>query len=192
MHPIPDTPLVKEAFSTVKAALSPAVFNHSMRTFHLGCAYADKFARTYDAEEYLLAALFHDIGLYTPYRINGKPFQIGSSEALRNFLKKENRIPAERINALMEAIDFHFRFKSNWHLSDTAGILQTGAHMDVTGSQAGTIEKSVRKSILREYPKNGFMMDFSFCLLKTVTNVSCVKGLFIPEPYCRHNHYLPV
>ena len=192
MQPIPDTPLVKEAYSMVKAALSPSVFNHSMRTYHLGCAYANKHRHDYDAEEFLFAALFHDLGLYSPYRISGKPFQIGSSEALKKFLLRDARIAPERINVMMEAIDFHFRFVPNWYLSETAGILQTGAHMDVTGSKSSTIEKSVRKSILQQYPKNGFTVDFSVCLLKTLSHAECLKGLFWPEKHVCQNHYIPV
>jgi HD superfamily phosphodiesterase len=192
MQAIPNTTLVKEAFSLAKAVLSPSVFNHSMRTYHLGCAYANKYRHNYDAEEFLLAALFHDLGLFSPYRISGKPFQIGSSEALKKFLLQDARIAPERINVMMEAIDFHFRFVPNWNLSETAGILQTGAHMDVTGSKSRTIEKSVRKSILQQYPKNRFMLDFSACLLKTISNTECLKGLFWPEKHVCHNHYLSI
>jgi len=109
MKKLPDTPIINEAFNIVKAALSDNIFNHSIRTY----LYANEFAinsKSVYSEEELLLALFHDIGFYAPYQIKGKPFQIGSSNSLKEYLLKYKQIQPERINAMMEAIDYHFQF----------------------------------------------------------------------------------
>ncbi|MFN7135018.1 MAG: HD domain-containing protein, partial [Myxococcales bacterium] len=68
MNAPPDTPLVREATALARATLSPAVFNHSQRTFLLGAAWASKRRIDFDEEALQLAALFHDFGLLPPHR----------------------------------------------------------------------------------------------------------------------------
>jgi hypothetical protein len=138
----------------------------------------------------MLVALFHDIGFCSPYQIKGKPFQIGTSTALKEYLLMHKNIQPERINAMMEGIDYHFQFKPRWDKSEIAGLLQVGAHIDVMGTNAKSIEKEKRNQILKEYPKNYFFLEFNTCLIKTFTNFDTIKGLFYPENCCGKTHYL--
>lgn len=190
MKKVPDTPIINEALNIVKAALSDNIFNHSMRTY----LYANEFAinrkSVYSEEELLLVALFHDIGFYAPYQIKGKPFQIGSSNSLKEFLLTCKQIKPERINAMMEAIDYHFQFRPRWDKGEIAGLLQVGAHLDVMGRKVKSIEKDKRHQILKEYPKNYFFFEFNSCLIKSFTNFDSVRGLVNPEHCCGKNHYL--
>lgn len=190
MKTIPDTPIISEAISIVKAALSQNIFNHSMRTFHLGSEYAGKYNHRYSVEELLLVALFHDIGLYLPYKIKGKPFQIASSSALKEYLLTKKGIHLDRINAMMEAIDYHFQFSPRWDKGEIAGLLQIGAHMDVLGKKSNSIEKNKRNEILTEFPKNKFFLEFNTCLLRSFTGYNSIRGIFYPESICNHNHYV--
>jgi hypothetical protein len=185
-----DTPIINEALQIVKAALSDNIFNHSMRTYLYAYEYAQKRKSVFSEEELLLVALFHDIGFYSPYQIKGKPFQIGSSNALKEYLLMHKKIQPERINAMMEAIDYHFQFKPTWGKGEIAGLLQVGTHMDVMGTKVKTIEKEKRNQILTEYPKNYFLLEFNTCIIKTVTNFDSISGLFYPEQCCGKTHYL--
>ena len=189
LRKIPDTPIIREATTIVKAAVSQNIFHHSMRTYHLGAVYAEKVKVNYASEELLLSALFHDIGLFSPYQVNGKPFQIASSLALKDFLLNEKKIPPQRINAMMEAIDFHFQFLPRWDKGEVAGLLQIGAHMDVIGKNSQMIDLNKRREILTQYPKNFFFLEFNICLLKSISSFSSLIGLFFPETYFSHNHY---
>jgi hypothetical protein len=190
MLKVPDTPIINEAFKIVKAALNDSIFNHSMRTYLYAYEFAKINKREFSDEELILVALFHDIGFYMPYRIKGKPFQIGSSTALKEYLLSHKKIQPERINAMMEAIDYHLQFKPRWDKGEVAGLLQVGAHMDVMGTKAGSIEKNKRNQILNDYPKNYFFLEFNRCLIKSITNLDTIRGLFQPEKCCGENHYL--
>lgn len=190
MKTIPDTPIIKEALSIVKAALSKNIYNHSMRTYHFGSEYAATYKYKYSEEELILVALFHDIGFYSPYNIKGMSFQIASSAALKEYLLTKKSIQPDRINAMMEAIDYHFQFKPRWEKGEIAGLLQIGAHMDVTGKNSYSIEKNKRNDILAEFPKNKFILEFTICLFKSFTGYNSIKGLFYPERFCHHNHYI--
>lgn len=190
LRKIPDTPIIREATTIVKAAVSHNIFHHSMRTYQLGAEYAEKIKVNYASEELLLSALFHDIGLFSPYQVVGKPFQIASSLALKDFLLNEKKIPPQRINAMMEAIDFHFQFQPRWDKGEIAGLLQIGAHMDVIGKKSQMIDLNKRREILTRYPKNFFFLEFNFCLFKSISSISSLLGLLFPESYISHNHYL--
>ncbi len=190
MVKIPDTPLIVEALSLARASLSDNLFNHSMRTFHYGNEYARKYKINHSEEELMLVSLFHDVGFYSPFSLEGKPFQIASSKALKNYLLKNHNIETERVNAMMEAIDYHFQFMPRWDKGEIAGILQVGTHMDVIGKRIGSIEKSKKELIQNGYPKKGFFKEFNTCLLKSFTGIGSVLGLFFPKAYCGSNHYI--
>ena len=192
MKKLPDIPIINEALNIVKAALSKNIFNHSMRTYLYAQEFAKKRKSIFSEEELLLVALFHDIGFYSPYQIKGKPFQIGSSNALKEYLLTNKKIEPERINAMMEAIDYHFQFRPSWDKGEIAGLLQVGAHMDVMGTKLKSIEKDNRYQILKKYPKNNFFFEFNSCLIKSFTNFDSVRGLFNPEHCCGKNHYLNI
>ena len=192
MKKLPDTPIIKEALQIVKAALSDNIFNHSMRTYLYAYEFAEKRKNVFSEEELLLVALFHDIGFYSPYQIKGKPFQIGSSNALKEYLLAHEKVQPERINAMMEAIDYHFQFRPRWEKGEIAGLLQVGAHMDVMGTKIKSIEKDKRNQILKEYPKNYFFLEFNSCLIKSFTNFDSIRGLINPQPCCGKNHYVNI
>lgn len=187
---IPDSPILKEAITLVKAAVSENLFHHSMRTYYLGVEFAGIEKVKIDKEELLLSALFHDIGFFSPYQIKGKPFQIGSSLALKDFLWNEKKFPPDRINAMMEAIDFHFQLKPRWDKGEVAGILQIGAHMDVTRKNVQKIDKNRHREILEIHPKHFFFLEFNSCLFKSLSSVSSLIGLLFPEKYFGSNHYI--
>lgn len=186
----PDSPIIREATSIVKAALSENIFHHSMRTYYLGALYAEKEKLKIEKEELLLSALFHDTGFFSPYQSKGKPFQIGSSLALKDFLWNEKKYPPDRINAMMEAIDFHFQLKPRWDKGEVAGILQIGAHMDVIGKNSHKIDKNRHREILEIHPKHFFFLEFNHCLFKSLSSVSSLIGLLFPEKYFDSNHYI--
>jgi hypothetical protein len=192
MKKLPDTPIIKEALQIVKAALSDNIFNHSMRTYLYASEFSEKRKNVFSEEELLLVALFHDIGFYSPYQIKGKPFQIGSSNALKEYLLAHEKVQPERINAMMEAIDYHFQFRPRWEKGEIAGLLQVGAHMDVMGTKIKSIEKDKRNQILKEYPKNYFFLEFNSCLIKSFTNFDSIRGLINPQPCCGKNHYVNI
>jgi len=190
MNAVPDTKLAKEALHIVKHALSENIFNHSMRVFYYGINYGKRKDIQFIEEELYLVSLFHDLGFYHPFQIKGKPFQLGSSTALRDFLVRDSKTDPKRINALMEAIDFHFQFKPRWDKGEVAGLLQTAAHMDVLGKNSNSIDQNQKKLILKSYPKKRFFLEFNLCLLKSFTNVNSVTGLLFPERCCDSTHYL--
>lgn len=188
-YQLPDTYIVKEAKTIVQAAISPNIWNHSLRTYFLANSYGKNKAISFDAEELALVSLFHDIGLYLPYHRKGKAFQVNSSLALKDFLTEEKGIGKARINVMMEAIDFHMQLFPRWHKDDIVGLLQVGAYMDVTGIKASAIEKATRKAILKQYPKGNLFLEFNTCLLKSIKGIKSITGIVMPHTCQDVHHY---
>lgn len=176
---LPDTALVREATGMIRAAVSPAIFNHSQRTFLLGRAWARKRKLVFDDEALLLAALFHDLGMFPPHRDPARPFTFVSSDALRAFLA-ERGFPQERTNAAAEAIELHMQLRPRFDRSAVAGLLQVGAWMDVTGLRRWSVREEAQ-TIGAEWPRLGIDLAFPRLLLGTVGSIASCSGLLLPS-----------
>jgi len=178
---IPDTPLVQEARQILTAAASEAIVNHSMRTYLLAQAYAQKRSKAFDEEGLLLAALFHDLGLCPSHRDRSLPFQVIGSRALRGFLR-DRGVPEERAAPLAEAIDFHFLFYPRWSRGAEVGLLQVGAWIDMTGLRRWEVVAEA-KEIERAYPRLDIARGFAQSFLGSLGSASSCLGLFFPARF---------
>jgi len=155
---LPDTKLVIEAASLVERALSPGVFNHSVRTYGLARAYAETKAISCDSEELALASLFHDLGTAPAYAHPGKPFTYASARALRLFAE-ERGVPPPRVEPMVDAIAFHMHLLPKWSAGPVAGLLQVGAWMDVTALRRWSVW-GASKALAAAHPRTGFDWEF--------------------------------
>src|SRR3954447_22497491 len=64
-RPFPDSALTRAALTVAHASLSPALLNHSQRTFLFGAALGELEGLDADHEVLYAAALLHDVGLST-------------------------------------------------------------------------------------------------------------------------------
>lgn len=177
----PDTPLVQEARVMLERAAPQQIVAHSLRCFLLGRAYGRKQRLDFDEEGLLLAALFHDLGLCEGNRNPKLPFPIVGSRALRDFLT-ERGVPAERIGPLAEAIDFHMQMVPKWQKGPTAGLLQVGAWMDITGLRQWSVSREAR-AITEAYPRGALRLSFYATVLRSIGSVGSCVGLLFPESY---------
>lgn len=175
---LPDTPLVNEARVVVAAALSPGVFHHSMRTFALGRAYADRKEISFDPEDLALASLFHDLGISAEFAQPGKPFTYASARALRLFLEERGGVPA-RVDPLVDAIALHMQLWPRWSAGPVAGLLQVGAWMDVTALRRWTVWDDAG-AIAALHPRHGFDLEFAKSLVGQAWPPSKLFRLFVP------------
>lgn len=180
---LPDTTIVEEALSILKRAATPAVVNHSIRSYLLGATYARHRGLDFDEEGLATAAAFHDLGLCTDYRDPRAPFQFVGSRELRRFLCARGVEPA-RIEPLAEAIDYHMQMLPRWSKGNVVGLLQVGAWMDITGLRRWNVRKEA-KEIEAVYPRAGIGMEFNKLLLRSIGSVRSCIGLMLPDTISR-------
>lgn len=182
---LPDTRLVGEAEAIARAAMPQPILLHSIRTFLLAEAYASAARVAFDAEGLAVASMFHDLGLFPPYRDRRRPFPFNSSRAMLAFLD-ERGVAAGRAAALVDAVDFHFQFWPPWKAGPEAGLLHVGAYMDVVGLRRRRL-RDAADAIDRDYPRAGLLRSFTGGVLRCLGTPVSVAGLFAPG-LCRRPH----
>ena len=176
--PTPDTKAAREAHDTARGLLSPVLYNHSMRTYLLGAAYAERTGREFDEEGLYIAAMYHDLGM-VPENIRGHTsFQQTSSRLMREFLVTHG-FAGDRIRRLSDAIDYHMRLFPEWSRGNDAGLLQVGAWMDVMYLRRWAIWRRAGE-IARAYPRKGLDFLFPINLLRTIRGPRSCAGLIFP------------
>src|SRR5262245_6159627 len=116
---IPETETIAAAREALEEA-SPAVQNHSIRSFLLGRAYAKKRGIDFDEEGLCIAALFHDLGLVPRYLDRSKPFTRTSAELLEEFLE-ERSTSRSKAELLRKAIVLHMQPLPRWSRGPEVG-----------------------------------------------------------------------
>jgi hypothetical protein len=174
---LPDTQLCREGLELARAALPNAIVSHSVRTYLLGRAYAQRRAIDFDEEDLALAAIFHDFGLSRSRPKGSEPFQRKSSSEARAFLEAKSA-GAERVRAIAEAIDFHMQLFPRWSKGNVAGLLQVGAWMDLTALRRLGVREEAR-IIARAYPREGVDFLFPRLLAGSISGLRSLVGLFV-------------
>ena len=177
----PDTELAREAAERLRAVASPAVFNHSMRCWLMGRAWAARRGVEHDDEGLFLAALFHDLGLCAAHRDRRRPFPTVGSRLLRDFLAAREVAP-ERLGRLVDAIDHHMQPLPRWSKGPDAALLHIGAWMDITWLRRLAI-RGEAGPILRAWPRLGIHWRFPCALLAAQGSIGAAVGLLFPGPW---------
>ena len=178
MRSPPDTALARDAERLVRSVEPAPLFEHTLRTFHLARAFADKRALPLDEEDLYIAALFHDVGLYAPHKSGARAFMFDSSRALREFLG--GRADAERADAMARAIELHMLPFPRASAGPVAQALQVGAWMDAVGWRRWELAP-VAREIERDHPRAGFFGEFAVGVARTCTSVRGCLGLLVPS-----------
>jgi hypothetical protein len=184
---MPDTRVVAEAGALARAAFDDRLFHHTLRTHFLALRYAERFGLSCDREQLALACLFHDLGLVAPHYRADRAFTFSSSAAMKSFLL-ERGWPAERILPAMEAIDFHMQLLPRWERGETAGLLQVGAWMDVTGLRGWRLPGAVREA-RAQFRRGSFFLQFNVCLAGQLLSPRRAPGLLAPRGREPADHY---
>jgi hypothetical protein len=109
---LPSTPLAVAALELVHGAESPAIANHSVRSFlfarllapHIGLT----AGRDFDEELLFLSCVLHDAGLSTLAKRNIR-FEVDGADRAAEFLSGQG-VSAQKVDAVWEAIALHNSF----------------------------------------------------------------------------------
>lgn len=184
---MPDSALVTDAAELVRGICNDKIFNHSLRTHYLAVQYAARYKKSFDPEQLALACLFHDTGLMPDCYSPDRSFIFNSSQALKDYAIGRSVDP-QKIDAAMQAIDWHFHVLPRWDLGEVAGLLQVGAWMDVTGLRCWRVFDAYRRS-KKLFDKRGFFLYFNACLARQLIAPKRALGLLAPGRNLPAQHY---
>ena len=164
----PDSVLARDAADAARELLSPAVRNHSHRSFAWGAALAAVDGVMFDRELLYLAAMFHDTGIPTP--VPGVDFTVRSAAVARTFLDAHGA-PAGDRHVVADAIALHHTPGVTLEFGPEAFLLSAGAAVDVFGLRCNHVPDAARAAVVQQYPRLGFKREFARLLREEARRV---------------------
>jgi hypothetical protein len=154
----PDSALARDAGVAARDLLTPALLNHSSRSYAWGAAIAALHGITFDRELLYVAAMLHDTGIPSP--VPHVDFTVRSAAVAREFTDRHD-VPADVRERVANAIAMHCTPGVGLDAGAEAYLLSTGASVDVFGLRSSEIPDAVRRSVVREHPRSGFKREFA-------------------------------
>ncbi|HEY1273299.1 MAG TPA: hypothetical protein VGF25_00215 [Thermoleophilaceae bacterium] len=154
----PDSPLARDAEVAAQDLLTPALLNHSSRSYTWGAAIAALHGIAFDGELLYLAAMFHDTGIPSP--VPDVDFTVRSAALARAFTDSHPRAcRCPRARCQRDRHAPHSRRSPR--VGAEAYLLSAGASVDVFGLRSNEIPDAVRQTVIREHPRLGFKREFA-------------------------------
>jgi hypothetical protein len=154
----PDSSMARAAEQAAQDLLSPVLLNHSHRAYAWGATIAALQQIAFDRELLYVASMLHDTGLPSP--VPNVDFTVRSAEVARGFADSRG-VPADGRELVANAIAMHHTPGVSFTSGAEAFLLSAGAGVDVFGLRSHEVPDSIRKSVVREFPRDGFKREFS-------------------------------
>ncbi|HKE51518.1 MAG TPA: HD domain-containing protein [Actinomycetes bacterium] len=138
---------------------SEALYNHAVRSFVFGAAYAQERSLDFDLELFYVAALLHDFGLTTSFDSHALPFEEAGGHVVR-VLTAGLGWSVERRDRAAEVIVLHMRHDVSTGEDVESHLLQVGTSADVSGLRVAEFDPQFVADVLAEYPRLGFAAEF--------------------------------
>jgi hypothetical protein len=158
----PVTPAAEAALSVATRFCSPALLNHSIRSYLWGAMYGTAHGIAFDDELYYVAAVLHDIGLTEAFDSHRLPFEEAGGQLAWVFGVAAGW-PAERAARVSEIIVLHMRDDVAPADDPESHMLQVATSWEVAGRRPEEFSPDARAEILARYPRLEFGAEFLAC-----------------------------
>jgi hypothetical protein len=172
----PSSALTRAAVAQAQRRLSPALLNHSYRTFAFGAALGALEGLTVDAELLFAAALLHDTGLPTSER--NVDFTRSSARIARDVAEEVGLSPAAT-ETMRSAITLHYSPRVTPAHGPVAYLLAAGAGVDVVGLRSWQLPTDILTSVLEQHPRQGFKGEFAAAFRAEAARVPRGRAQFL-------------
>lgn len=154
---VPSSALTRAAEEQAQLRLSPALLNHSHRSYLYGAALAWIERIDVDRELLYAAAMLHDIGLVTP--VPGVDFTLASARVARDVAETVG-LSTAATTVLRTAITLHHSPDVTLADGPVAYLMSAGAGVDVLGLRSWKLPPDVLQSVVAGRPRCGFTREF--------------------------------
>ncbi len=176
LRPSPDTVLTRAADALARHRLSPALLNHSYRTYAFATALADLDHLDVDRDLLYAAALLHDVGLSTPTpQID---FTLASARAARNLAERVG-LSSAATDTLLTAITLHHSPGVTLASGPVPHLLSAGAGLDVIGLWSWKLPPGLLAQVTSTYPRLGFKREFTAAFRIEAAHVPAGRAAFL-------------
>ncbi|MFA1550090.1 HD domain-containing protein [Actinomadura chokoriensis] len=159
---VPNTAACAAALEVATAYCSPALLNHSARSFVWASAYAGQRGIEYDAELLYVAALLHDIGLVAEFDSHTVAFDVAGGHVAWVFAAGAGW-PTQRRQRLSEVIVRHVWDTVDVREDPEGHLLERATGVDITGRNLDDFTPEFQAEVLARYPRAGLSEEFLAC-----------------------------
>jgi hypothetical protein len=160
---LPDSVAVRHALAEADDAVSPSVFQHSVRTYLWAAALGAADALNFDAEFLMVASLMHDLGMSEHMHHTDCACFAGHSAHAAKASMLRFKWSLGRADRLANIISLHMNGHVPWAPGEDmeAHLLQQGAAFDVLGARWHDLDAGFKIEVLRRHPRLGFNRVFA-------------------------------
>ncbi|MBB5791151.1 HD domain-containing protein [Jiangella mangrovi] len=156
---IPATTAAAAATRLVETMTSPLLFHHSRRVFLLGTLQARELGLEPDPELLYLSALFHDVGLATPFSDAVQRFELDGADHARRFML-EHGFDAGATEVVWTAIALHTTPGIPGRLAPEVAATAYGVQTDAVGLGLDRLDGDRVAAIVAAHPREDFANGF--------------------------------
>ena len=172
----PSSALTRAAVEQAQRRLSPALLNHSHRTFAFGAALGALEGLTVDAELLFAAALLHDTGLPTSEK--DVDFTRRSARIARD-VAEEVGLSSAATETMRTAITLHYSPSVPPARGPVAYLLAAGAGVDVAGLRSWQLPPDLLDAVVEQHPRLGFKGEFAAAFRTEAARVPRGRAQFL-------------
>lgn len=158
----PQSPAAVAALSVATRLCSPALLNHSVRSYLWGAMYGKAHGIAFDDELYYVSALLHDLGLTEPFDSHRLAFEDAGGR-LGWVFGVAAGWSEQRAARVDEIIVLHMRADVSPAADPESHLLQIATGWDVVGRRPELFPPDARAETLARYPWLGFGAEFLAC-----------------------------
>ena len=172
----PSSVLTRASTERARHLLTPALLNHSYRTYAFGTALGAMEGLPVDAELLFTAALLHDTGL--PTGDSDVDFTRDSARTAQDVAAQAG-LSRAATETICTAITLHHSPGVTPAHGPVAYLLSAGAAVDVVGLRSWQLPPDVLASVVEQHPRLGFKHEFSAAFRDEATRVPRGRAQFL-------------
>ncbi|MEU9886744.1 HD domain-containing protein [Sphaerisporangium sp. NPDC051011] len=159
---IPASPAARMAHEVAAAYCSPALLNHSVRSYLWSASYAALNGIAFDAELLYVSSLLHDIGLVKEFDSHTVPFEEAGGHVAWVFCAGAGWAPERRARAAQIVVR-HMWDEVDVSADPESHLLELATSLDISGRRPGDWPGDFRAEVLRRHPRLDLGTEFLAC-----------------------------
>ncbi|MDQ0381201.1 HD domain-containing protein [Amycolatopsis thermophila] len=159
---LPDSAVCSAAVDVAETYASPALLNHSFRSYTWAAAYGTAQGLAFDPELLFVAALLHDIGLVAEFDSHTVPFEVAGGSVAWVFAAGAGW-SRDRRRRVSEVVVRHMGTEVDPAQDPEGFLLARATGVDITGRNVDDFPAGFRAEVLQRYPRLGLVEEFVRC-----------------------------
>ncbi|MFD4786115.1 HD domain-containing protein [Streptomyces sp. NPDC058459] len=166
---IPDTAAAAAATRFIRDTTSDLIFHHSRRVFLFGSVHALRLGLQPDPELLYVSAMFHDLGLLSPFSGKEQRFELDGADHARGFLLGRG-FPEDAAEVVWTAIALHSTPGIPGRMGPETAATNYGVLTDAIGWGMDELADGQADEVLAAHPRGEFKKDFLQTFLEGLKN----------------------